>query len=209
MTRKLGAPPTQDQDARTDQPVHADDPANSRIGAASGTTKRPATIPTSDPFSPFPVGTEGVVYIKGDESDKVPGLTKSGVVSKDSIVLPFDSISGRFVFTDGPFKGMGVRVMGRAAVGDDEKTWKAYVEAIEAFDPDGINILMERGEVARLEAGTRVRVIALLSTKGVSLIPGDGRMSRKVRVLEGQNKGKVVLIPTRNLRPVVQDDEKN
>jgi hypothetical protein len=75
------------------------------------------------------------------------------------------------------------------------------VNAIQAGDPDGTDVLLEREYAIRINAGTKVRVVQNPG-QGALTVPTDERGTRIVRIIEGQWKGKVVSIPTRNLRPV-------
>jgi len=52
LTNQQGPPPARGQDPKKVQPVHADDAAKSRIGAAPRTSKLPTTIP---PITPPPI----------------------------------------------------------------------------------------------------------------------------------------------------------
>jgi hypothetical protein len=133
----------------------------------------------------FERGSVGVVYINGDEVCKVPGLGKSRIVTPDSMVLVF------------PRKAYG------SIDGSYQLAYTPYVNAIKAGDPEGTDVLMKSGFAIRVMAGTRVRVTDIQSRKGnPMLLPGDDRGSRQVRIIEGRWKGKVVEIPTRDLRAV-------
>lgn len=157
-----------------------------------------------DPFQPLPVGSECVLFINGDENKRQPGLAESGVVANDSLVLviPYQAVLPRncLVFGEGAFAGIPIR-------SPNMIVWKAYVDAIQAFDPDGIDGLIDQGHALRLQVGTRVRVIDLRS--GASLLPCDGRGARTVRITEGQSKRKAVLIPARNLRAIPDNPSKS
>jgi hypothetical protein len=133
----------------------------------------------------FEQGSVGVVYINGDEVRKVPGLGKSRIVTHDSMVLIF------------PWEAYGT-------INDSyQLAYIPYVNAIEAGDPDGTDVLLKDEYAIRVKAGTTVRVTKIQSRKGnLMLLPGDDHGSRQVRIIEGRWKGKVVEIPTRNLRPV-------
>jgi hypothetical protein len=142
----------------------------------------------SNPSPVLALGDEAVVYINGDECDKEPGLCRSGIIKDDSIVLIF------------PWEEYG-----DPGWPDREKLRTAYDVAIipyanakQADDPDGIEVLIQRGYAVRVSVGTRVRVVPAKGAGGV------GGPLRNARIAEGDHKGKVVNIPTRNLRAPVK-----
>jgi hypothetical protein len=141
---------------------------------------------------PFPVGSEGEIHVNGDEVRKVPGLGKSRIVTSKSIVLLYY---------------LGVHDY---TAGDRARPYNAYVDAIRANDPDGVDVLVEKGDAARLNVGTKVRVVEgneLDPIESVVGIPRDVNGARWVRITEGELKGKVVALPTRNLRPPKANDD--
>jgi hypothetical protein len=198
---KTAAPPLRQDPVSDPVKAQADtadqDLANESVKRQADAEARRAKIlamaAAQDSHHPLIIGTECVVFINGDERTGSSGLKESGVVAKDSLVLLIADQSNSFVFGQGPFVGMPIH-------SPNEGVWKAYVEAIQAFDPDGIEELIDQQTVLRLRVGTRVRVLALMP--GASLLPCDDRGARVVRVTEGQAKRKTVLIPARNLRPI-------
>jgi hypothetical protein len=86
------------------------------------------------------------------------------------------------------------------------RAYNAYIDAIRSNDPDGVDELIKTGGAMRVKVGTKVRVIefdsdfARPTTQEIALLPCDRYGARSVRITEGEFKGKVVMIPTRNLR---------
>lgn len=71
------------------------------------------------------------------------------------------------------------------AVGDQgptlawsDESWRDFLTVIDARDTDGLKLLLQKGEVSFVPAGTKVRVIKTNLIEGASL----------VRVLEGSHK---------------------
>ena len=137
---------------------------------------------------PFPIGWEGEITTIVDKVRLPPRLEKSKVVTADAIVLhlPADDYSNMFE-------------LGRV-ISD-------YENAIKAGDPDGIDVLVQKGLALRIQNGTKVRVIKVFpkaTTSDCSGLPCDGSGARNVRVTSGDFKGRVVFVPARYLRPVQQ-----
>lgn len=96
-----------------------------------------------------------------------------------------------------------------AMAGDAEY---ALGKAIRANDPDGIANMLKGGQVLRVPLGTKVRVVeapevidpSSFSKKLIitSRLPMDNHAHRVVRITEGDMKGRAVVIPARNLRPI-------
>jgi len=135
---------------------------------------------------PFPVGSEAEIYVNGDEVRRGPGLGKARIVTPKSLVLLFER------------KDEAGSVSRRRSI----QSYDAYMSAIRANDPDGIDGLIKEGDAVRLDVGTKVRVIeAGAGGETVAGLPCAGQGVRIVRITEGEFKGKMVAIPTRNLRP--------
>jgi hypothetical protein len=91
-------------------------------------------------FPPFPIGAEGVISINGDEARVNRALGKAGILRQGSLVLP----------------------LANDEYGDVEeaiRVSRAYREALEAADPDGVDRLLKQGDVINVKAGTKVRVV--------------------------------------------------
>jgi hypothetical protein len=142
---------------------------------------------------PFPVGSEGEIYVNGDEVRKVPGLGKARIVTPKSLVLLFER-------NDEAGSESRRRTI---------QSYEDYMTAIRANDPDGVDVLIKEENAVRLDVGTKVRVIeAQVGIATVALLPCAGLGSRIVRITEGELKGKLVTIPTRNLRlPKARDEQ--
>src|SRR5262249_25014056 len=82
----------------------------------------------------FPVATEALIHLNGDEAAHLPGLAKAGAVSADSIVV-----------------AANVREGSRGLV-------EAYREAADAGDAKALDRLIAQGRAFRLKEGTRVFV---------------------------------------------------
>jgi hypothetical protein len=137
----------------------------------------------------FPIGTEAIVQVVRDESRRDLRLGKSGVVKDDSLVLMFAREVDQ--------RSEAVRIYNRC------------LDAIEAADPDGIDVLLKKKEMIRIQSGTKVRVIVPPTDLGTPGLYVDRRGFRAVRITDGQAQGKAVFIPARNLRAGPREDAKD
>jgi hypothetical protein len=141
----------------------------------------------------FPVGTECQIAVNGDEIRLLPGLGKSGIVAPKSVVLLFD---------DAAYGASGFNN------GDAVRVQSAYIQSANAGDRDGVERLISDGDAVRVDIGTKCLVVSLRNAQVEYLrLPSDDRGARFVRLLDGPNKGKVVGIPARNLRPIADEDQ--
>jgi hypothetical protein len=144
------------------------------------------------PKIPLPVGAEATVVVVGDEARLLPALGKTTVAMPDSLVLVRVSGDDR---------------MSANARSIDFQADQELGRAIRARDPEGIRGVLSKGMAIRVQAGTRVRVLAVsfVNSSGRLIVadrlPIDRHGKRLVRITEGPATGKVVEIPTRNLRP--------
>jgi hypothetical protein len=84
----------------------------------------------------------------------------------------------------------------------------AYVKADRTPDPEGFEELVRKGWLVRVDAGTKVHVVAIGMTQYALPLHPDSRGVRDVKILDGKHNGQVVSIPARLLRPVAPNREK-
>lgn len=145
------------------------------------------------PTMPLPIGAEAEVILVGDETKWAPQLLKAKVVDPGFIVL----LKGDSEYRD------------RYEAGD------AYVDlhlAVQAGDPDGVDVILRKRWAVRVPLRTKVRVTEAVSVGNVpwppavtDQIPVDRLGVRTVRIIEGPSKGILVEIPTRNLGAIGED----
>jgi hypothetical protein len=165
-------------------------------GFSQVTAKPPVTARKTDKKSKlwrqallFPAGAECEVYTDGAEVRRFPGLGKAKIVTPNFLVLVY--------FND--LVDSSSRYMSTAAL-------NGLNSAARTGDPDGIEDLIEKNEVAKVAVGTKARVMDIsgyLLYQDIGQIPCDDRGGRVVRLLDGPYKGSRVVIPARNLRPIL------
>lgn len=144
----------------------------------------------SKPAMPLPIGAEATVILVGDETKWAPNLLKAKVVDPGFVVL----LKGDSEFFNA------------SEAGD------AYIDfhaAIQAGDPDGVDVILGKKWAVRVPLRTKVRVTEAVTVGNVpwppsvtDQIPVDRLGFRTVRIIEGPSKGMLVEIPTRNLQVI-------
>jgi hypothetical protein len=134
----------------------------------------------------FPVATEALVHVIGDEVKLRPPLGKAGAVTAASLVLVAqeDDTEDR-------------------ALASDRDAEDEYRRAVDAGDRKLLARLIERGGAFPVSEGTRVLVRKSWSraTEWSVGLPSDPGGVRRVRVLDGKYKGRTGVVPARNLVP--------
>jgi hypothetical protein len=174
--------------------------AQGKAGSAQGPKRKRANLQ----YPLLPGGTECEVFLNGDEIRTVPGLGKSKVVTEDTMVLQY---------WYEPVPSAGEVLVGARAAADflatrppsgEDLVSNALEKAIQLGDSTGVEGL----RLPRVTVGTKALVmneVGYLSRAYVGGFPCDRRGGRVVRLLDGQYKGRLVIIPARNLR-IVPDE---
>jgi hypothetical protein len=155
---------------------------STRAGAA--TLSLPWKSAKDNAQKSFPVGSIAQIRVVGDEIKQLPSLAAAGAVTSDSLVLVAKD-------KDGDWEPVEAY---RAAV-------RKYREALDAEDRTAMDRLIKDGGAFRVKQGVGVHVRESwpLTTEWRAGLPSDPGGLRRVEILEGENKGRVGLVPARNL----------
>jgi hypothetical protein len=153
-----------------------------RAGAAA--LNLPWGCENDDAQKSFPVGSIAQIRLAGDEIKHLPSLAAAGAVTSDSLVLVAKD-------RDGDWEPVEVY---RAAV-------RKYREAVDTEDRAAMERLIKEGGAFRVKqrVGVRVRESWPRTTEWRAGLPSDPGGLRRVEILAGENKGRVGLVPARNL----------